>query len=331
MQEICPNAWLLNYANPLSMNMQTLRHTSGVKAVGLCHSVQGTFEQLCGYLHEDPKQVSFTCAGINHMAFYLQLEKAGVDLYPCLFEAMERPEVYDSNRVRFEIMRRLGYFVTESSEHSAEYSSWFIPHGGAHVEHFRVPIDEYLRRCDRHSGEFEDLKKLCRSDAPIKCVKRSHEYGSAIIHSLVSGEPIVVYGNMVNDGVISNLPGDAIVEATHVDQGGMHMEKGPARNPPQLVGYIQPHLTQHELFIRAAMENRRDFIYQACLFDPLTAATLTPDQIVHMCDELIAAHGDALPPLNKPTRVPCSGKTFGKANPEQLRASWLSQKTRARS
>jgi alpha-galactosidase len=326
MQEICPRAWLLNYANPMSMNMRTLCHTSGVKAVGLCHSVQGTFDQLMGYLQEDPKQVAFTCAGINHMAFYLKVEKAGVDLYPRLFEAMQRPEIYDTNRVRFEIMKRLGYFVTESSEHSAEYSSWFIPHGPEHAERFAVPIDEYLRRCDRHAGEFEDLKKLCRGDEPIGCVKRSHEYGSAIIHALVSGQPIVIYGNMPNHGTISNLPADAIVEApTLVDRGEIRfVHVGDL--PPQLVGYIQPHLIQHELFIRAALEGRRDHVYQACMFDPLTAATLTTDQIVQMCDELIAAHGDLLPPLNRPMRVPCSGKQFGKVDVEQLRSSWKAQK-----
>jgi alpha-galactosidase len=130
MEAVCPKALLLNYANPMSMNMQTVsRAHGGVAAVGLCHSVQGTFCQLMGYLGERPEEVAFTCAGINHMAFYLKLEKAGVSLYPRLFEAMHRPEVYDTNRVRFELMKRLGYFVTESSEHNAEYSPWFIPHG----------------------------------------------------------------------------------------------------------------------------------------------------------------------------------------------------------
>ena len=128
---------LLNYSNPMSMNMQTISRTSGVRAVGLCHSVQGTFDQLMGYIGEDPAEVAFICAGINHMAFYLQLEKDGVDLYPRLFEAMKRPEVYDTNKVRFELMKRLGYFVTESSEHNAEYSPCFIPHGA---------------RCDRRSS-----------------------------------------------------------------------------------------------------------------------------------------------------------------------------------
>src|SRR5437867_2771695 len=139
------------HATPMSMNMQTTSRTHpGLRAVGLCHSVQGTLCQLMGYLGEDPKHVSFVCAGINHMAFYLRLEKDGLDLYPRLFEAMRQPEVYDTNRVRFELMKRLGYFVTESSEHNAEYSPWFIPHGPEMVERFSVPIDEYLRRCEEN-------------------------------------------------------------------------------------------------------------------------------------------------------------------------------------
>ena len=319
MEELCPRAVLLNYSNPMSMNMQTVTRTSGVRAVGLCHSVQGTFDQLMGYIGEDPSQVAFVCAGINHMAFYLRLEKNGQDLYPRLFEAMCRREVYDTNRVRFELMRRLGYFVTESSEHNAEYSPHFIPHGPEHAQRFAVPIDEYLRRCDRIIDEFERLKCLGRSDEKIE-VYRSHEYGSTIIHSIVTGTPRVVYGNMPNHGAISNLPPDAIAEApTLVDRAGLHFTKvGPL--PPQLLGYMMPHVVQHELFIRAALEGRRDHVYQACMLDPLTAATLTLDRIVDMCDELIAAHGRLLPWLDpKKTLVPCSGKEFGPVKPEELR------------
>src|SRR5947209_6317919 len=148
MADVCPDALLLNYSNPMGMNMQTITRTSAVRAIGLCHSVQGTFDQLMHYLGEDPNQVAFTCAGINHMAFYLKIEKAGVDVYPRLFEAMRRPEIYNTNKVRFELMKRLGYFVTESSEHNAEYNPYFIPHGADFAAKYDVPIDEYLRRCD---------------------------------------------------------------------------------------------------------------------------------------------------------------------------------------
>ena len=177
MMAVAPRATLLNYSNPMSMNMQTVTRTSDVPAVGLCHSVQGTFDQLMRYIGEEPDQVAFTCAGINHMAFYLKIARGGVDLYPRLFEAMGRPEVYNTNKVRFELMRRLGYYVTESSEHNAEYSAHFIPHGAAQVERFAVPIDEYLRRCDGIVDEFERMRKFAASDEPSPKPQRSHEYG----------------------------------------------------------------------------------------------------------------------------------------------------------
>ena len=157
-------------------------------AIGLCHSVQGTLNQLMSYINEDPEQIAFICAGINHMAFYLRLEKDGHDLYPRLFQAMEKPEVYGTNKVRFELMKRLGHFVTESSEHNAEYSPFFLAHGPEHAAKFNVPIDEYLRRCDCIVDEFERLKAFSKTDEPIE-VRRSHEYGSSIIHSIVTGTP----------------------------------------------------------------------------------------------------------------------------------------------
>jgi alpha-galactosidase len=321
MEKVCPKATLLNYSNPMSMNMQTIYRTSGVRAVGLCHSVQGTFNQLMRYIGEKPEDVAFVCAGINHMAFYLKIEKNGVDLYPRLFEAMNKPEIYNTNKVRFELMKRLGYFVTESSEHNAEYCPHFIPHGKDVINRFDVPIDEYLRRCDGIVDEFERLKVFSKTDQPIS-VHRSHEYGSTIIHSMVTGKPTVIYGNMPNRGAISNLPANAIAEvATLVDRNGLTFTNV-GELPPQLVGYMQPHITQHELFIRAALEGRRDHCYQAAMFDPLTAATLTTDKIVEMCDELIAAHGDLLPKLDAKTLVPTSGKNFGAVNPKDLRASW---------
>jgi alpha-galactosidase len=304
------------------MNMQTICRTSDVRAVGLCHSVQGTLDQIMGYIGEDPEAVAFVCAGINHMAFYLKLEKQGKDLYPRLFEAMNDPKIYNTNKVRFELMKRLGYFVTESSEHSAEYCPHFIPHGKSVIENYDVPIDEYLRRCDHIVDEFERMKKLSRTEEPMEH-RRSHEYGSSIIHSMVTGTKRVVYGNMPNNGAISNLPKSAIAEVpTLVDRSGCQFTTV-GELPPQLIGYMNPHVTQQELFIRAALEGRRDHVYQAAMFDPLTAATLTLDKIVEMCDELIAAHGNLLPKLDgKKTLVPTSGKHFERVDAKDLRASW---------
>jgi alpha-galactosidase len=325
MSVICPRAWLLNYSNPMSMNMQSITRTSSVPAVGLCHSVQGTFSQLMHYLREDEREVRFLCGGINHMAFYLKLEKNGQDLYPRLFDAMNNPEIYGSNKVRFELMKRLGYFVTESSEHNAEYNPYFIPHGQEMIRRFDVPVDEYLRRCEDIVDEFERLRAFGKTDEPMPAPQRSNEYGSTIIHSVMTGTPAVVYGNMPNRGAISNLPDDAIAEApTMVDRTGCHFT-AVGKLPPQLLAYMQPHVSQHELFIQAALEGRRDHVYQACMFDSLTASLLTTDQIVALCDELIAAHGmekdgGVLPNLDaKRTLVPTSGLEFPRVDARVLR------------
>ena len=172
------------------------------------------------------------------------------------------------------------------------------------------------------------MKAFAASDEPSKPPKKSPEYGSTIIHSLVTGTPSVVYGNMPNNGAITNLPRNAIAELpTLVDRSGLHFTTV-GELPPQLIGYMNPHVTQHELFIRAAIEGRRDHVYQAAMFDPLTAATMPVDRIVEMCDELIAAHGfekegGFLPNLDaRRTLVPMSGKKFGPVNPKDLRKSW---------
>jgi alpha-galactosidase len=321
MMEVCPKALLLNYSNPMSMNMQTIYRTSGVRAIGLCHSVQGTFHHLMQYLGEKAEEVEFVCAGINHMAFYLKLTKDGVDLYPRLFEKLNDPVVFNDNAVRFELMKRLGYFVTESSEHNAEYNPYFIPHGKEMIARYHVPIDEYPRRCDAIIDEFNRLKTFSKSNDKME-VTRSHEYGSGIIHAMATDAPIIVYGNMPNRGAITNLQDSVIVEvATRVDSKGPRFTSS-LELPPQLIGYMQPHVIQHELFIRAALEGRRDHLYQAAMFDPLTAATLTLDQIVQMCDELIAAHGNCLPKLNTKTLVPTSGKHFPAADIRGCHESW---------
>ncbi|CAN5552059.1 hypothetical protein BH10PLA1_BH10PLA1_10550 [soil metagenome] len=327
MMELCPRAVLLNYSNPMSMNMQTITRTSNIHAVGLCHSVQGTFNMLMQHIGENPDDVTFLCAGINHMAFYQKLEKNGESLYPKLFAIADKFIGEKKEAVRYELMKRLGYFVTESSEHNAEYCPYFIPNGKEYISRYAVPIDEYLRRCDGIVDEFERMKKIAAEDTAM-AVNRSHEYGSTIIHSIVTGKPSVVYGNMPNKGAISNIPFDAIAEVpTLVDRAGLQFTTVGAL-PPQLVAYMNPHITQHELFIRAAMEGRRDHVYQAAMFDPLTAATMPLDKIVEMCDELIAGHGfekdgGFLPNLDaKKTLVSGSGKSFAPPTAKELRASW---------
>jgi alpha-galactosidase len=333
-----PDCWLLNYSNPMSMNMKSLFHTSGeratgrggINAVGLCHSVQGTFAGRMRDLELEEKDATFEVSGINHMAFFTKLQhKDGRDLYPALFELADDAIAKGNNPVRYELMKRLGYFITESSEHNAEYCAHFMPHEG-YIDRYDVPVDEYLRRCDGIVDEFDRLVEFARSDEPMDRdkIKKSHEYGSVIANSIAANEPAVVYGNMLNDGAIPNLPATSIVETpTLVDGNGCRLTRVDPM-PYQLLNYVMPHVCQHELFLEAAMEGRRDRVYQAAMADPLTAATVPLDKIVEMCDELIAAHGlekdgGVLPDLDAtPSRVPTSGKTYHPPTPEDLRASW---------
>ena len=333
-----PGCWLLNYSNPMSMNMQALLRTSGdaatgrngINAVGLCHSVQGTFAHRMRDIGLGESDAHFECVGINHMAFFTTLRgNDGRDLYPELFAVADEKIEKGQDAVRYELMKRLGYAITESSEHNAEYCAHFMPHRGL-IERFKIPVDEYLRRCDGIVDTFDRLSAFARSDEPMPRdeIKKSHEYGSVIAHSIATGEASVVYGNMLNDGAIPNLPPTAIVETpTLVDANGCRLTRvSPVE--PQLLAYMMPHVCQHELFFQAAFEGRRDKVYQAAISDPLTAATLPMDKIVEMCDELIAAHGmegdgGVLPDLDRVrSLVPGSGKHFDPPTPAELRASW---------
>ncbi len=321
MEELCPRAVLLNYSNPMSMNMQSIFRTSGIRAVGLCHSIQGTYGELMHYLGEEPSRCTFLAGGINHMSFFTRLERDGVDLYPRLFKVMQDPLITRRNPVRFELLRRLGYFPTESSTHHAEYSSLFLHHGEERRRAFGIAIDSYLEHYPRMIEEWERMKVQARSSDPLP-VCLSHEYGSEIIHSLATGQPRVVYGNLPNAGAIDNLPATAIVEApTLVDRSGLRFG-AIGELPPSCVGYISPHIQVHELFIRGAIEGRRDHIYQAAMFDPNTAASVTTDRIVEMCDALIAAHARHMPPLEKRTLVAGSGSGATATDPKALRGRW---------
>ena len=299
MQELCPRATLLNYSNPMSMNMQSVFRTApGISAVGLCHSVQGTFNQLMGYLGEDPEQVAFTCAGINHMAFYTKFERNGVDLYPLIRQVVADGRVPDWNRVRYEMLTRLGYFVTESSEHFAEYCPYFIKSGHPElIEKYNVPLDEYIRRCENQLAGWHKMKQEFEGDAPIQ-VHRSHEYGSLIIHSLETGQPRVVYGNVPNHGLIDNLPQGCCVEVpVLVDKSGLqptHIGK----LPPQLAALMQTNINVQALTVEAALTGKKEHVYHAAMMDPHTAAELTLDDIYAMVDELLTAHGNYIPALH---------------------------------
>ena len=292
MQEVsAPDSLLLNYTNPMAMNMWAIDRMTGQKAVGLCHSVQGTSHQLASYCGFDYKDVNYLVAGINHMAFFLRFEYKGKDAYPFLFRALEQEAIVSLDRVRFEMMRRLGYFVTESSEHQAEYNPYFIHHGEEYQKKFAVPINEYIRRCEMINERWKQQEEdMLDPDKPVEIRPRSVEYGSTIMHSIISGEPSVIYGNVPNTHLITNLPYRCCVEVPClVDKQGLSpVHIGDL--PPQLAAIIRTNVNVQELAVEAAATGRREYIYQAVMADPHTATVLTLDKIWAMCDELIEAH-----------------------------------------
>ncbi len=314
MEELCPDALLLNYVNPMSMLCWAISRSSSIKTIGLCHSVQHTAQQLADDLGIDANTVEFRCAGINHMAFYLDFRqrqgKDLVDLYPRIAERatifpmptrgdVERSEGgFDvlSDAVRYEMFKRLGYFVTESSEHFSEYVPWFIKSGRSDLlDKFGIPLDEYPRRCERQIEGWETLRtRLENPDARVRVVQ-SMEYGSGIIHSMETGQPRVVYGNVPNRGIISNLPDDCCVEVPCVVDASGITPTHIGALPPHLAALMQTNINVQSLTVEAALTGKREHVYHAAMFDPHTAAELDLDQIWALVDELLAAHRGMIP------------------------------------
>jgi alpha-galactosidase len=314
MEELCPGAVLLNYVNPMSMLVWAVSRASSIKTIGLCHSVQHTAHQLAGDLGIDPGSVDYTCAGINHMAFYLRFEQRTpsgmVDLYPAIAEratTMPAPMRGDEERsdggfeglsdaVRYEMFKRLGYFVTESSEHFSEYVPWFIKRDRPDLlDEFGIPLDEYPRRCERQIEGWEQLRaRLENPDGKLRVVQ-SMEYGSGIIHSLETGVERVVYGNVPNNGLISNLPAGCAVEVPClVDARGITPQVI-GELPPHLAALMQTNINVQSLTVEASLTGRRDHVYHAAMLDPHTAAELSLDQIWSLVDELLEAHRGMIP------------------------------------
>ncbi len=330
MEELCPEVTFLNYVNPMAMNCWAINRASNIKTVGLCHSVQGTAMQLAQDIQVPVEDINYIAAGINHMAFYLRFERktenGAENLYPLLEKVIQEGRVPEWNRVRYEMFRRLGYFVTESSEHFSEYVPWFIKRDRPDlIEKFNIPLDEYLRRCEVQIAGWELTKDTVENpDIPVDQeavrqkilaaggfeweaswaaeaasnfdkVDQSHEYGSYIIHSLETGVPRVVYGNVANRGLIDNLPQGCCVEVPClVDKNGVQ----PTRIgtlPQHLAALMQTNINVQGLTVEAALTGKREHIYHAAMLDPHAAAELDLDQIWHMVDDLIDAHGDYLP------------------------------------
>jgi alpha-galactosidase len=293
MTDVCPGAWLLNYTNPMAMICQLVyQGTPQTKVVGLCHSVQSTMEMIAGLCGVPVDEVTYFGAGINHQTFLYRLEHGGESLYPKLDAAIEaNPDLL--RRVRVDMYRRLGYFPTESSEHSAEYSPWYMRHD-SEIERLRIPVGDYIGRSAAGVEEYEHVKAELAAGTPL-AVERSWEYASLIINSMETGEPCVIYGNVRNTGLITNLPADVCVEVPClVDRTGVN---------PVHVGDVEPQCAALnrtfsnvcDLTVRAVLEGRLDHVHHAAMLDPNTAATLTLDQIDALVRELLDAYRDLLP------------------------------------
>ena len=297
MEEVCPEAWLLNYTNPMGILTGYMNRYTGVKTVGLCHSVQVCSRELLRMLNMEDKIEGRRelIAGINHMGWLLKIaDREGNDLYP---EIRKRAAVMNSikkhdDMVRFEYIRRLGCYCTESSEHNAEYNPFFIkPNYPELIERYNIPLDEYPRRCVNQiqgwAAEWEGIMNGGNIGHD-----RSEEYASRIMEAMVENRPYEIGGNVINNGCIENLPADACVEVPCLVNGdGIH-PCHVGRLPVQLAAMNMTNINVQLLTIEAARTRNRDTIYQAAMLDPHTAAQLSIDDIVSMCDELIEAHGD---------------------------------------
>lgn len=292
---ICPGALLMNYTNPMAM-LTTAVHEAwpAQPVVGLCHNIQNTARDLAGYLKVAPERLTYLCAGINHMNWFLRLEVDGENAYPALWRAMQDPDIESRDRVRFELLRRFGRFISESSEHNAEYSAFFLAHE-EEIARFDVPVDEYLRRSERNLGRYAETRRKLLAGEGFR-LDRSLEYGSLVIHAMVTGQPKVIYGNVRNDGLIENLPAGCCVEVpVLVDRNGLQpVRMGPL--PAELAAYCAPHSYAQQVGVRAALTGDRELVHRAALLDPYAASVLPPRNIAALVDDMITAHGRSLPP-----------------------------------
>jgi alpha-galactosidase len=341
MEELCPDTLFLNYTNPMAMLTRAMARATRIQTVGLCHSVQGTAHELTTLLGLPEEEITYFCAGINHMAFYLKFAHNGRDLYPELNQIAAEGREPAHERVRFEMLRKLGYFVTESSEHFSEYVPWFIKRDRPElIDQFNVPLDEYPARCEDQIADWTEMRAALTSSDPaeiqryetaragslngmherrlnatrksdpgraeqlkLEMIKEheqrlcghSGEYGTLIIHSMETGQPRVIYGNVSNHGLIDNLPDGACVEVPClIDSNGIQPTQVGAL-PPHLAALMQTNINVQALTVEAALTGKREHIYHAAMLDPHTAAELDLDQIWSLVDDLIAAHGVSLP------------------------------------
>jgi alpha-galactosidase len=298
MERRCPNALMLNYTNPMAIIMWAIAEATRVRAVGLCHSVQHTSEQLARYLDVEYATLRYRVAGINHMAWFLELTQDGQDLYPRLRECLKRPEIVARDPVRFEIMRHFGYFVTESSTHMAEYVPYFLRHP---EEVARLGIqprsaESFARQQVRREELLSQARQQLTSGSLE--VRRSNEYAARIIHAIETDTHGCIYGNVRNTGLISNLPDGCCVEVPCLVSGAGLQPCHVGALPPQCAALCQTNVSMQALTVRAILERKREHVYHAAMLDPNTAAQLTLPQIRETLDRLLDAQAGLVPPLH---------------------------------
>lgn len=296
MEELCPKALMLNYTNPMVMICWAVSDMTAIRNVGLCHSVQGTAFRLADYMEIPRDELRYWTAGINHMAWYLQLEHQGQDMYPQLYEAMHKPEVYARDNIRFEIMKHFGAFVTESSRHMSEYVPYFRRRPDL-LEQYELPSAigrDWNTWLERRDEKYEQLVQEVEEKLPIT-LERSHEYCASILDALETNVPFRFNGNVRNNGVITNLASNAIVEVPILTDGtGLH-PCYVGELPPELAALNRTNLNVQEVVVEALKRQDRELVYRAVQLDPLTAAICTLDETRQMVDELFAEHEEWLP------------------------------------
>lgn len=300
MEELCPDALFLNYANPMAINCWAINAASKIRNVGLCHSVQGTAEDIADYIGAPLEEVSYKCAGINHMCWFLEYRWRGRDVYPLLKEKYNDEKTYSRDIVKFEVLRHFGYFVSESSYHMSEYvpyfrkskrwlgkikgmDSWLKEYDGS-----------YYNECAKlNSSFYEDMEEVLAQDKIL--IERTHEYAAYIINAIETGEPTVIYGNVMNKGLIDNLPGGCMVEVPClVDKNGIQPVKI-GELPPYLAALDRTNVSVQELAVKGALSGDKDMVCQAVMMDPLTSSILTMPEIHRMVAEMFEAEKEYLP------------------------------------
>ena len=298
IEEVCPDAWLLNYSNPMAMLTGYMLQHTGVKTVGLCHSVQGCSRKILRELDMEDKLEGRVdkIAGINHMAWLLEIrDKDGNDLYPEIRRRAKEKNATEKHKdmVRFDYIEKLGYYCTESSEHNAEYNPFYLKQGRDDlVEKFNIPLDEYPHRCVRNIAEWKEQRESLLRGEDI-AMKRSNEYASRIMEAMITNIPYKIGGNVLNHGMIENLPWDACVEVPCLVDGSGVTPAHVGKLPLQLAAMNASNIYPQLLTIEAAHTGSKETLYHAAMMDPVTGAQLSTDEIVSLCNELMEAHAAA--------------------------------------